>query len=101
MRAELLKAIDAAKSGDEFVVTSLDRVARSASDLMGLLLKLHRKNVAFRSLDADCVTTAQPESKLVLEVVTALASFEQQVRREARLEREQRQASRQASPAVE
>ena len=50
-RAQLDAALDFVREGDAFVVTRLDRLARSTSDLLRIVALLDAKGVALRILD--------------------------------------------------
>jgi DNA invertase Pin-like site-specific DNA recombinase len=46
VRGQLQSALEFIRDGDVFVVTKLDRLARSVADLMAILQALERKGVA-------------------------------------------------------
>ena len=50
-REQLEGAIAFVREGDTFVITRLDRLARSTQDLLNLVERLDRKGVALRILD--------------------------------------------------
>lgn len=85
-RSELKAALEFARSGDTFVVTKLDRLARSTAHLLELVAELQRKNVALRILDfgGSQIDTKSPSGTLVLTMFGAMAQFE----REMMLERQ-------------
>ena len=85
-RDQLEVALDWAREGDTFVVTTMDRLARSAQHLLEIVEGLERKGVAFRLLDFDGhrVDTHSRQGKLLLTMFAAFAQFE----REAMLERQ-------------
>jgi DNA invertase Pin-like site-specific DNA recombinase len=82
-RKELDRAIDFAREGDSFVVTKIDRLARSMSHLMHVLGALEKKNVRVKILNLG-MDTSTPTGKLTLMVLGAVAQFE----REMMLERQ-------------
>ena len=47
-RAKLTEALDFVREGDTLTITKLDRLARSTSDLLGIVAKLDAKGVALR-----------------------------------------------------
>jgi DNA invertase Pin-like site-specific DNA recombinase len=49
-RAALSRALDQVREGDTFVVTRLDRLARSVSDLHNVMQRLAEEMVSFRCL---------------------------------------------------
>src|SRR5260370_11917798 len=50
MRLQLQSALEFVRDGDVFVVTKLDRLSRSVTDLVAILQALERKGVAPRIL---------------------------------------------------
>lgn len=85
-RVELLAAIDYAREGDTLVVTKLDRLARSTSNLLDIVKTLEDKKVALRILDfgGSAIDTKSPTGKLTITMFGAMAQFE----REMMLERQ-------------
>ena len=49
-RQQLEEAVEFAREGDTLLVTKLDRLARSVADLLGIVARLEKKNVALRVL---------------------------------------------------
>ncbi|WP_253306833.1 recombinase family protein [unidentified bacterial endosymbiont] len=82
-RTQLENALDFVREGDVFVVTKLDRLARSITDLMKIIAKLDSKLVGLRILNLG-MDTETPTGKLMLTVLGAVAQFE----REMMLERQ-------------
>ncbi len=82
-RKQLRAAIDYVREGDIFVVSKLDRLARSVSHLMTILDTLEQKSVGVRILNLG-MDTQTPTGKLMLTVLGAIAQFE----REMMLERQ-------------
>ena len=85
-RDQLDAALDFAREGDTFVVTKMDRLARSTQHLLEIVQGLEKKGVALRLLDfkGHKVDTHSPQGKLVLTMFAAFAQFE----RELMLERQ-------------
>ncbi|WP_116654719.1 recombinase family protein [Pelagibacterium sediminicola] len=85
-RAQLESALGFVRDGDTFVVTKLDRLARSTADLLAILDQLERKGVGLRILNfgGSEVDTKSPTGKLMLTMFGAMAQFE----REMMLERQ-------------
>jgi DNA invertase Pin-like site-specific DNA recombinase len=83
VRVQLQSALEFVRDGDVFVVTKLDRLARSVADLMTILQALERKRVAMRILNLG-MDTQTPTGKLMLTVLGGVAQFE----REMMLERQ-------------
>jgi DNA invertase Pin-like site-specific DNA recombinase len=77
-RKELEAAIDFAREGDVFVVTKLDRLARSVPHLSQLVTRLEAKGVALRILSLG-LDTATPTGRLMLNLLGSIAQFEREV----------------------
>ena len=82
-RAQLEAAIDFVREGDSFVVTKLDRLARSITDLLQILQRLEKKHIEVKILNLG-LDTSTPTGKLILTVLGGIAQFE----REMMLERQ-------------
>jgi DNA invertase Pin-like site-specific DNA recombinase len=82
-RLQLEAALEYARDGDVFIVTKLDRLARSMRDLMQIIDGLSNKNVTIRILNLG-LDTQTPTAKLILNVLGSIAQFE----REMMLERQ-------------
>lgn len=82
-RAKLDEAIKFARKGDMFVVTKLDRLARSVPHMWSIVQRLEEKEVGIRIVNLGIDTTT-PTGKLMLSVVGGIAQFE----REMMLERQ-------------
>lgn len=77
-RAELEAAIAFMRQGDTLVVTKPDRLARSVTDLLGIVERLEAKGVALRvlSMGGAEVDTRHPTGRLMLTMLGAVAEFE-------------------------
>lgn len=75
-RRALARAIAALGAGDTFVVTKLDRLARSTRDLLNTLDAIGRAGASFRSLADAWADTTTPHGRLMLTVLGGLAEFE-------------------------
>jgi DNA invertase Pin-like site-specific DNA recombinase len=75
-RAELAKVIRRLKPGDVFVVTRLDRLARSTRDLLNILATVGERQAGFRSVKDAWADTTTPHGRLMLTVLGGLAEFE-------------------------
>lgn len=80
-RDKLEQAIDFVRDGDALVVTRLDRLARSTSDLLGIVARLEDKGVALRVLDfgGSAVDTKSPSGRMLLTMFAAVAQFEREI----------------------
>jgi DNA invertase Pin-like site-specific DNA recombinase len=85
-RPQLEHALDYIREGDTFVVTKLDRLARSVADLVKIRDRLQRKGVGLRILQmgGEQVDTSTPTGSLLLNLLGSIAEFE----RELMLERQ-------------
>jgi DNA invertase Pin-like site-specific DNA recombinase len=82
-RVRLSEAVEFCREGDIFVVTKLDRLARSVRHLGELIEQLEAKGVGLRILSIGLDTTTAT-GKLMLNVLGSVAQFE----REMMLERQ-------------
>lgn len=80
-RQELESALAFVREGDTLVVTRLDRLARSTSDLLKIIERLDRRHVALQILDfgGSSVDTQSPSGKLMLTMFAAMAQFEREL----------------------
>jgi DNA invertase Pin-like site-specific DNA recombinase len=85
-RDQLMQALDFVRHGDTLVVTRLDRLARSVSDLHQIIEKLARKGVAFKCLNQSGVDTDTSTGRLMLAMLAAVAQFENDIRAERQRE---------------
>jgi len=85
-RDELERAIDQLRAGDVLVVTRLDRLARSLSDLFGILQRITDAGAAFTCLQQGGVDTSTSTGKLMVGILGAVAEFETDLRKERQLE---------------
>ena len=74
-RLKLEDAIDFAREGDTFVVTKLDRLARSIQHLWEIVEQLDAKCVHLRILNLG-IDTSTATGRLVLTVLGGIAEFE-------------------------
>jgi DNA invertase Pin-like site-specific DNA recombinase len=77
-RAKLEAALEYVREDDTFVVTKLDRLARSVAHLVEINALLERKGVALRILDMG-INTACPTGRLFLNIVGAIGQFEREI----------------------
>jgi len=82
-RDQLAAALDYIRDGDVLVVTKLDRLARSVSDLVDIGRTIDGKSASLRILDMD-LDTKTPTGRLMLNLIGSIAQFE----RELMLERQ-------------
>src|SRR3984885_3996280 len=77
-RAQLEATIDFIRAHDVFVVTKLDRLARSVADLLAIVKRIEGKGAALRILAIN-LDTSTPTGKLMLTVLAGVAQFEREV----------------------
>lgn len=80
-RDQLELALGYVREGDVFVVTRLDRLARSLMDLRRTVDFLTSKDVGFRCLQQHIDTTSS-EGRLMLNILASFAEFETDIRKE-------------------
>ena len=78
-------ALEFCREGDVLVITKLDRLARSMSDLQDISKTLDRKGVGFIVLDQNIDTTT-PAGRLTFHLLGAVAEFERDLIAERRNE---------------
>lgn len=74
-RPELGKALAAARAGDEFVVTKLDRLARSIRDAQDIAEELATKEVTLR-IGSTAYDPTDPFGKAMFNMLAMFAEFE-------------------------
>src|SRR5262245_34239363 len=85
-RPELKRCLEYLREGDTLVVTKLDRLARSTSDLYRIISQLAEKSVAFKVLDDPAIDTSSRTGKLVMSILALIAEFENDIRRERQMD---------------
>lgn len=80
-RPRLAEAISFLKSGDTLVVWKLDRMARSLSQLIDTIDRIHAKSCGFRSI-TESIDTTTASGRLTFHIIGALAEFERNIIRE-------------------
>jgi DNA invertase Pin-like site-specific DNA recombinase len=77
-RDQLAAVLDFVRDGDKLIVTRLDRLARSMSDLLSIAERLRAKGVALQVLD-PAMDTSTATGELIFHVIGAIASFERKL----------------------
>lgn len=87
-RPQLLTMIEWVREGDVVHVHSIDRLARSMSDLLKIVADLNAKRVAVRFHKEDMTFTGEdsPMQKLMLNMMGSFAQFEREVMKERQRE---------------
>jgi DNA invertase Pin-like site-specific DNA recombinase len=78
VRKALEEALDFCREGDAFVVTKLDRLARSVIHLAQIVETLQRKKVSLRILNLN-LDTSTPTGKLMINLLASIAEFERAI----------------------
>ena len=81
-RVELAAALSFVLEGDTLVVTRLDRLAQSATELHNIMKDLTDKGVGFQCLQQGGMDTTSSTGKLLLGALASIAEFEADIRRE-------------------
>jgi DNA invertase Pin-like site-specific DNA recombinase len=92
-RPELQKALDFVRDEDVFVVTKLDRLARSVVDLANIVKRLQGKNVDLVVLDQGIDTTTL-YGRLQFNILAAIGEFERELIKERSTEGRARAVAR-------
>ena len=85
-REQLALALDYVRDGDTLMVTRLDRLARSITDLRQIVDRLTAKDVVFRALQQGELDTGSSNGRLMLNMLGAFAEFESDLRKERQRE---------------
>ena len=75
-RPELEKLVEQLRQGDVLVVTRLDRLARSTSELLRVAEQITEKKAGLQSLDEPWADTTSPSGRMVMTVFAGIAEFE-------------------------
>src|SRR5215510_15483490 len=85
-RPELKRCLEYLREGDTLLVTKIDRLARSTSDLYRIISELTEKGVAFKVVDDPSIDTTSRTGKLVMGILALIAEFENDIRRERQMD---------------
>lgn len=75
-RPQLEKLLSQLRKDDVLVVTKLDRLARSTSELLRIAEVLNEKSAGLQSLDEPWADTTTPAGKMIMTVFGGIAEFE-------------------------
>ncbi|TNM66437.1 recombinase family protein [Aliirhizobium smilacinae] len=84
-RPALKDALRFVRKGDTFVITKIDRLARSATDLLSIVKELQDKGVALMVLDQS-IDTSTPAGRAMLQMLAVFAEFETAIRAERQMD---------------
>jgi DNA invertase Pin-like site-specific DNA recombinase len=85
-RPELKRCLEYLREGDTLLVTKIDRLARSTSDLYRIISLLAEKGVSFKVIDDPTIDTTSRTGKLVMGILALIAEFENDIRRERQMD---------------
>ena len=77
-RPLLRQALDTLGKEDEFIVVSLDRLARSSIDFLKIVEEINNAGAALKVLNQN-IDTSSPSGKMVMSVLMAMAEFEREM----------------------
>jgi DNA invertase Pin-like site-specific DNA recombinase len=77
-RPALQEALAFAREGDIFIVTRLDRLARSVHDLLQITKRFEKENIGFVVLDQQIDTTTSV-GRLMFHILSAIGEFEREL----------------------
>ena len=80
-RPELKQCLEYLREGDTLLVTKIDRLARSTSDLYRIISDLAERGVAFKVIDDPSIDTTSRTGKLISGILALIAEFENDIRR--------------------
>ncbi|WP_296076687.1 recombinase family protein [uncultured Agrobacterium sp.] len=81
-RPQLKEALRFARKGDTFLVSRVDRLARSSVDLHRIVADLQAKGVTFKCIDQEHIDTTTSNGKLMFGILASIAEFETSLRQE-------------------
>ena len=85
-RVELAALLDYVRDGDTVAVTRLDRIARSARDLLNIIQQIEDAGASFMCVQQPEINTASPHGRLMMTLLSAFAQFETELRAERQRE---------------
>jgi DNA invertase Pin-like site-specific DNA recombinase len=85
-RPALKQCLGYLREGDTLLVTKIDRLARSTSDLYRIVSELAEKGASFKVIDDPSIDTTSRTGKLVMGILALIAEFECDIRRERQMD---------------
>jgi DNA invertase Pin-like site-specific DNA recombinase len=82
----LRRCLEFLREGDTLLVTKVDRLARSTSDLYRIISSLAAMGVQFKVIDDPSIDTTSRTGKLVMGILALIAEFENDIRRERQMD---------------
>lgn len=84
-RPALKEALRFVRKGDTFMITKIDRLARSATDLLNIVKRLEDKGVYLKVIDQS-IDTSSPAGRAMLQMLAVFAEFETAIRSERQMD---------------
>ncbi|WP_319497782.1 recombinase family protein [uncultured Cohaesibacter sp.] len=84
-RPALKQALEYVREGDQFVISRIDRLARSAEDLLRIVRELEEKGVTLRVIDQP-IDSREATGRAFLGMLGIFAEFENSIRRERQMD---------------
>lgn len=84
-RKALADALEFVREGDTFIVTRIDRLARSVADLEAIVAKVKAKGAFLKAVEQP-IDTSSPAGVAFLQMLGVFAQFETAIRKERQLE---------------
>lgn len=84
-RPELQQCLDYLREGDTLQITKVDRLARSSTHLFNIVEGLQKKGVSLSVLDQN-LDTSTPTGKLLFQLLSIIAEFENAIRYERQVD---------------
>ena len=84
-RKALADALDFIREGDSFVVTRIDRLARSVGDLEAIVAKVKAKGAFLKAVEQP-IDTSTPAGTAFLQMLGVFAQFETAIRKDRQME---------------
>lgn len=84
-RLALADALEFIREGDTFVVTRIDRLARSVGDLEAIVAKVRDKGAFLKAIEQP-IDTSTPAGMAFLQMLGVFAQFETAIRKERQME---------------
>jgi DNA invertase Pin-like site-specific DNA recombinase len=84
-REELRTVLEFLRSGDELVVTRIDRLARSVGDLQDIVRTVKARGASLRATEQP-IDTGTAAGKCFLDMLSVFAEFETSLRKERQME---------------
>jgi DNA invertase Pin-like site-specific DNA recombinase len=85
-RPELKRCLEYLREGDTLLVSKIDRLARSTSDLYRIISLLAEKGVSLKVVDDPSIDTSSRTGKLIMGILALIAEFENDIRRERQMD---------------